>query len=167
MFQGSEEVRQEEVDPWQTFTEESGGVEKNARHHLALRGLAGRGRREEGRGREKGEKGRRERGGEEEGRGGEREVGGGREREEGKGKGGKEGGRGERKGGGEKMDGVILMRGKERTKAVNTQSMGIGSMSHHLLMLQAQTETLVEPGEVDGEEGLPTRLGGEDSTQRP
>ena len=53
MFQCSEEVRQEEVDPWQTFTEESGRVEKNARHHLALRGLA-EGREEEGGGREEG-----------------------------------------------------------------------------------------------------------------
>ena len=59
------------------------------------------------------------------------------------------------------MDGAILMGSKERT---NTQST---AMSHHLLMLQAQTETLVEPREVDREEGFSTRLGREDSTQRP
>ena len=35
----------------------------------------------------------------------------------------------------------------------------------HLAVLQAETEGLVEPAQVDGQEGLPAGLGGEDSTQ--
>ena len=41
-LESCQEVWQEQVDARQAFTEQSGRVEENARHHLPLRGLRGR-----------------------------------------------------------------------------------------------------------------------------